>query len=184
MARWKFRIKLPVRHTWTFSLALTVEALQGKTFQDSLLSGGGRSVRVKISGGKGRPWGIYFGFYKARHIWLSDSAKCTVIRAVVLTQYQRVSDGQTDGVAIGSTALAKRRAVKINRMPFLRRGIIQNLAGRQWSRRRARISKAGEIRARRIQYKLVMMLQVWLLKSTYGEIKHWSYLHGSCLANC
>jgi len=27
-----------------FSLALTVEALQGKTCQDSLLSGGGRSV--------------------------------------------------------------------------------------------------------------------------------------------
>jgi len=53
-----------------------------------------------------------------------------------------VSDGETDGVAIASTALAKRRTVKINRMPFLRRGIIQNLAGRQWSRRRPRIINA------------------------------------------
>jgi len=33
-----------------FSLALTVEALQGKTCQDSLLSGGGRSHGAKISG--------------------------------------------------------------------------------------------------------------------------------------
>jgi len=35
-----------------FSLALTVEALQGKTCQDSLLSGGGRSLGAKISGGR------------------------------------------------------------------------------------------------------------------------------------
>jgi len=32
-----------------FSLSLTVEVLQGKTCQDSLLSGGGRSVWAKIS---------------------------------------------------------------------------------------------------------------------------------------
>ena len=50
---------------------------------------------------------------------LSDSAICTVLRAVVLTQYWRVADGrtdrQTDGIAIASTALAMRalrRAVK------------------------------------------------------------------------
>ena len=67
----------------------------------------------------GRPWGIFFGFYKTRHILLSDSANCTVLRAVVLTQYRRVtdgqSDGQTDGIAVASTALAMRalrRAVK------------------------------------------------------------------------
>jgi len=73
-----------------------VEALQGKMCQDALLSGAARSVRAKISGGRGRPWGIFFGFYKSRHILLSDSANCTVLRAVVLTQYQRVTDGQTD----------------------------------------------------------------------------------------
>ena len=33
-----------------FSLALIVEALQGKTYQDSLLSGEARSVGAKISG--------------------------------------------------------------------------------------------------------------------------------------
>jgi len=38
-----------------------------------------------------------------------------VLRAVVLTQYRRVTDGQTDGIAVASTALAMRalrRAVK------------------------------------------------------------------------
>ena len=40
-------------------LPLTVEALQGKTCQDSLLSGGGRSVRAGISGGRVVP-GEYF----------------------------------------------------------------------------------------------------------------------------
>ena len=43
-------------------LSLTVEALQGKMCQDSLLSGGVRSVRGKISGGSGRPCGIFFWF--------------------------------------------------------------------------------------------------------------------------
>ena len=79
----------------------------------------GRSLGAKISGGRGRPWGIFFGLYKARHILLSNSANCTVLRAVILTQYRRVTDGrtdgQTDGIAIASTALAMRalrRAVK------------------------------------------------------------------------
>ena len=76
-----------------FSLALTVEALQGKTCQASLLSGEGEVSLSQDFGGRGRPWGLFFGFYKTRHILLSDSAKCTVLRAVVLTQYRRVTDG-------------------------------------------------------------------------------------------
>ena len=39
-----------------FSLALTVEALQGKTCQDLLLSGEGRSLGAKISGEGVVPW--------------------------------------------------------------------------------------------------------------------------------
>jgi len=55
-----------------------------------------RSLGAKISGRRGRPWGIFFGFYKTRHILLSDSGNYTVLRAVVLTQYRRVIDGRTD----------------------------------------------------------------------------------------
>ena len=58
--------------------------------------------------GRGRAYGIFFGFYKTRHILLSDSANCTMLRAVGLTQYRRVTDRQTDGIAIASTALAMR----------------------------------------------------------------------------
>jgi len=35
----------------------------------------------------------FFGFYKTRHILLSDSANCTVLRAFVLPQYRCVTDG-------------------------------------------------------------------------------------------
>ena len=66
-------------------------------------------------------------FYKTRHMLLSDSAHCTVLCAVVLTQYRRVTDrltdGQTDGIAIASTALAMRalrRAVKTCRSGLVR----------------------------------------------------------------
>jgi len=41
-------------------LSLTVEALQGKMCQNSLPSAVGRSLGAKISGGRGRPWGIFF----------------------------------------------------------------------------------------------------------------------------
>jgi len=88
--------------------------------QNSLPSGGSKSLGGKISGGRGRPWGIFVGFYKTGYILLSDSANCTVLRAVVLTQYRRVTDGrtdrwtdgqtdrQTDGIVVASTALAMR----------------------------------------------------------------------------
>ena len=93
-----------------FSLTFTFEALQGKTCQDSLLSGGGRSLGAKISGGRGRLWGIFFDFYKTRYILLSDSANGSVLLAVVLIQYRRVTKGRTDrrtdGIDVASTALA------------------------------------------------------------------------------
>jgi len=84
-------------------LSLTVEALQGKTCQTSLLSGERGSLWAKISGGGGRPWGIFFGFYKTRHILLCDSAKCSMLSAVILTQYRRVTDRLTDGRTDGQT---------------------------------------------------------------------------------
>jgi len=87
MAPWKARVKFLLSVIERLFLSLTVDALQGKTSQSSLISGGGRSVRANISGGRGRPWGIYFGFCKTGHILLSDSANCTVLRAVVLTQH-------------------------------------------------------------------------------------------------
>jgi len=41
------------------------------------------------------PGEYFFGFYKARHILLSDTANFTVLRAVVLT-IPESTDGRTD----------------------------------------------------------------------------------------
>jgi len=97
MAHWKARAEFLLSIGELLFPSLTVEALQSKTCQNSLPSGVGRSLGAKISGGTGRPWGIFFGFYKTRHILLSNSANCIVLRAIILTQYRRVTDGQTDG---------------------------------------------------------------------------------------
>ena len=118
MARWEActEFLLSIIELLFLGLSLTVEAQQGKMCQNSLPSGGGRSLAAKISGGRCRPWGIiFFGFCNTTHILLSNSANCTALRAVVLTEYRRVTDGQTDGIAVASTALAMRalrRAVK------------------------------------------------------------------------
>jgi len=50
MARWKARFEFLLSVSGLLFLSLMVEALQGKRCPDSLLSGGGRSVRAKISG--------------------------------------------------------------------------------------------------------------------------------------
>ena len=97
MARWKARVEFLLSVIDFLFLSLTVEALQGKMSQNSLPSGRGRSLGAKISGGRGRPWGIFFGFHNTTHILLSDGANCTVLRAVVLTQYRRVTDRRTGG---------------------------------------------------------------------------------------
>jgi len=110
IARWKARVEFLLSVIELF-LSLTVEALQGKMFQNSLPSGGGRSLAAKISGEGVVPGEYVFGFYKTRVILLSDSPVCTVLRAVVLP----ACGGRTDGIAAPSTALAMRalrRAVK------------------------------------------------------------------------
>ena len=99
-----------------FSLALTVEALQGKTCQDSLLSGGGRSVRAKISGETVVP-GEYFLVstkldtfcYQTCKLHRATCRRFDTIPACdrrADRQTDRQTDGQTDGFAIASTALA------------------------------------------------------------------------------
>jgi len=50
MARWKAHVEFLLSVFGLLFLSLTAEALQGKGCQDSLLSGGGRSVRANISG--------------------------------------------------------------------------------------------------------------------------------------
>jgi len=62
IARWKALAEFLLSVIELLFLSLTVEALQGKTCQNSQPSGVSRSLSAKISGGRGRPWGIFFGF--------------------------------------------------------------------------------------------------------------------------
>ena len=96
MARWKSRAEFLLSVIELLFLSLMVEA---KCVKTRCLQGWVGHLEPKFQGGRGRPWGIFFCFfYKIRHILLSNSANCTVLRlrAVVLTQYQRVTDRQTD----------------------------------------------------------------------------------------
>ena len=55
MARWKARVEFLLSVIELLFLSLAIEALQGKMCQNSLPSGWGRSLGVKISDGRGRP---------------------------------------------------------------------------------------------------------------------------------
>jgi len=55
MARWKARVEFLLSVMELLFLSLAVVALQGKVCQNSLSSGGGRSLGGKIAGGRDRP---------------------------------------------------------------------------------------------------------------------------------
>ena len=57
----------------------------------------GRSVERRFQGERVVPGEYFLVSAKLDTFLLSDSANCTMLRAVVLTQYRRVTDGQTDG---------------------------------------------------------------------------------------
>jgi len=114
MARWKAHVEFLLNVIELLFLYLTVEALQGKRCQDSLLSGGGRSVQAKISGGRGRPRGMFLVSTKLDTFCYPtvQTSPCYVPSFWHNTDVWR-TEGQTDGIAVASTALAKRRAVKM-----------------------------------------------------------------------
>jgi len=53
-------------------LSLTVEALQGKMCQDSLLSGEVGQFQPRFQGEGVIPWEFFFGFYKTADVRCSD----------------------------------------------------------------------------------------------------------------
>jgi len=114
MASWKARVEFLLSVLELLFLSLTVEALQGKTCHNWLLSGGGRWLGAKISG-EGVVPGEYFlvstKLYTFCHPTV-QTAPCYVPSFGTIPACDRRTDGQTDGIAIASTALALRRVVK------------------------------------------------------------------------
>jgi len=77
IARWKARVEFLLNVIELLFVSLTVEAIQSKMCQDSLLSGEGRSLGAKISGEGVVPGEYFFCFYKTRHILLTvQTAPC------------------------------------------------------------------------------------------------------------
>ena len=111
MARWKARIDFLLSVIELLFLSLAVEALQGKMCQNSLLSGGLGQFEPAFQGKRSSLWDL-FGWRKTRHILLSFSEDCVILRSDVLTQYRRVvivivipacdrrTDRRTDGIAV------------------------------------------------------------------------------------
>jgi len=127
MARWKAHAKFLLSVIELLFLSLTVEALQGKMCRNSLPSGVGRSLGAKISGGRVVPGDYFFGFYKTRHILLSNSANrpATCHRFDTIPACDGQTDGQTvgrtDGIAVANTALAMRALRRAVKTEMLRR---------------------------------------------------------------
>jgi len=117
MARWKARVDFLLTVIESLFLSLTVDALQGKTCQNSLIFGGGGSIWAKISGE-----GVISGEYVLISRKLDTFCYLTVQIAPCYVQSfwhntgMWQTDRQTDGIAMASTALAMRalwRAVKM-----------------------------------------------------------------------
>jgi len=113
MARWKARVEFLLSVIELLFLSLTLSCYKAKRVKTRCYQEGVGHLEPRFQGEGVVPRGYFFS--QTRHILLSKYANCIVLRAVVLTQYRRVADGQTDGIAIASTALAMRalrRAVK------------------------------------------------------------------------
>jgi len=98
MARWKARVEFLLSVIELLFLSLAVEAQQAKCVKTRCYQEGVGQFEPIFQWEGVVPGEYFFWFlYKTRHILLSDSANCTVLLAVVLTQYRRVTDGRTDG---------------------------------------------------------------------------------------
>jgi len=114
MARWKARAEFLLSVIERLFYLLRLRRYKAKRVKTRCYQEGVGYLEPRFQG-MGSSLGIIFLVSTKLDILLSNSANCIVLRAVVLTQYRRVTDGQTDGIAIASTALAMRalrRAVK------------------------------------------------------------------------
>jgi len=95
MARWKDRVNFLLTVIELLFLSLTVDALQAKCAKTHCFLDRVGQFEPRFQG-EGVVPGEYFLVSPKLHILLSDSANCTMLLAVVLTQYRRVTERQTD----------------------------------------------------------------------------------------
>jgi len=112
MARWKARAEFLLSVIELLFYLLWLRRYKAKRVKTRSLQEWVGHFEPKFQGEGVVPGEYFFGFYRTRHILLSNGANCTVLRAAVLTQYRRVTDGRTDGrtdgITVANTALAMR----------------------------------------------------------------------------
>ena len=96
MARWKVRVEFLLSVIELFSLALTLEALQGKMCQNSLPSGGVGQLEPRFQVEVVVPGEYVLVSTKLDTFCYLTVQTATVLRAVVLTQYRPVTGRRTD----------------------------------------------------------------------------------------
>ena len=96
MARWKARAEFLLSVIELLFYLLRLRRYKAKCVKTRCLQEWVGHLEPKFQEEWVVPGDYFFGFYQTRHILLSNGANCTVLRAVVLTQYRRVTDGQTD----------------------------------------------------------------------------------------
>ena len=96
MAHWKARLEFLLNVIVLFFLSLTIEALQGEMCQNSLLSGGVDQFEPRFQEKGVVPREYFLVSRKLDTFLVSDSANGTVLSAVILTQYRRVTDGPAE----------------------------------------------------------------------------------------
>jgi len=126
MARWKARVRLPVRRNWTFFASSYRWGATRQNMSRLAAIRRGRSLGAKISGGRSRPWEIFWFLQNWTHfaIWQCKLHCVTCRRFDTIPACVGQTEGQTDGIAVASTALAKRRPVKTDYIPCKTRQIV------------------------------------------------------------
>jgi len=97
MARWNARVEFLLSVIESLFFLLRLRRYKAKCVKTRCLQEGVGHLQPRFQAEWVVPGEYFFGFYKTRHILLSDSANCAVLRAVVLAQYRRVTHGRTDG---------------------------------------------------------------------------------------
>jgi len=102
MARWKAFAEFLLSVTELLFLSLRLRRYKAKHVKTRSLQEWVGHFEPKFQG-EGVVPGEYFLVSTQLDILLSNGANCTVLRAAVLTQYRRVTDGQTDRWTDGRT---------------------------------------------------------------------------------
>jgi len=100
MARWKAHVEFLLSVSELLFLSLTVEELQGKMCQTSLLSGGVGQFEPRFHG-KGRPWGIFLVSTKLDAFCYPTVQTAPCRRFHTIPACGGRTDGQTDGQTDG-----------------------------------------------------------------------------------